>query len=339
MANASNFMPKGLKNVLKKVQHCLRTRRSPKSHGSLITASTAPLRTNTLSGLSAEINQAIFSMLPDLTSLRALMLTCSSLYHCFLDAESLILAKVIENEIPRSLLSDAFATLKSSEMTPWNQQTADNFRNLFTTFENPPLPPKWSLRTATALSDMHGHVEFFANRFVSTTFSQNPVTGHPQPEYIKASPKELVRIKRAFYRFEFYCNLLAFQRKCDGGCSNVFATNFSKYAPWENEQLACIREHLVEAVSDGRLCLLYETQLLQKTDPFSSQKLTRHQRQAHHSPLPPRLERQPSLVLPSARSQVPTSIRCRRLIQRALPWLTQSIIELRILLHLPVKHH
>ena len=282
MATTSNPMRKSFMNVSQRLHRFLRRRGASQINGSFRTAATASSSANTFISLSAEIKQAIFSFLPDVASLQALIMTCSSLYQCFLDSESVILAKVLQYEIPHCLLHDAFAALKSSEMTPWNQQTADNLKHLYTTYEQPPLPPKWSLRTATMLSEMHGHIDFFANRFASSVFSINPVTGDPQPEYVTASPNELVRIKRAFYRFEFYCNLIAFLRKCDGDCSDIFANSFHKYAPWENEQLACIREHLIEAALDRIVSLAHEKKtIFQRADRFSSRRFTRNQR-AHN---------------------------------------------------------
>ena len=264
MVTASITTTKSIMNVSQRLHRWLRNRRSSKNHGSFTTAATAPPPTNVFSRLPAEIKQAIFSTLPNVASLQALILTCSFLYHCFLDSESLILAEVLQNEIPRGLLQDAFAALKSSEMTPWNQQTADNLKTLYTTYERPSLPLRWSLRTAIALSEMHGHVEFFANRFVSSTFSLNPVTGNPQSKYVTASASELIRIQRAIYRFEFYCNLSAFREKRDDGCSDIYASNFHKYAPWENEQLACIREHLIQAVLDRIVSLTYERTIISR---------------------------------------------------------------------------
>ena len=337
MATTSSSSPKGFKNVSKRLHGLLRTRGSSKDHGSCTTAATAPPLANALSGLSAEIKQAIFSLLP-VASMQALILTCSSLYHCFLDSESAILAKLLQDEIPHSLLQDAFTTFKSSEMTPWNQQTTDNLKILHAAYEKAPLPPKWSLRTATALIEMHSHVEFFANSFASATISQNPVTGHPLPYSGTASPSELVRIKRALYRFEHYCNLSIFRSKHDGGCSSIFARNDRTYAPWENEQLACIREHLLKAVFDGKTSLVDEIRDPQRTDRFSSQK---HQRPAYRPNIPPRpgLEIRGSLLLPPAGSQIPTPIRSREFTQRTPPSPTRSTVVFRRLRRRSIRHH
>ena len=249
MASLPSFMAKGLPKVRRIAHSFLRTQQPSENHKSSTCTITSPAPLNSLSGLPVEIKQAILSSLPDMASLKALISTCSCFYYSFLHCESLILTNVLLNQITPSLMPNAVATFKSSEMIPWTKETAENLSMLYTTGETFAGPRKWTLRNALVLSKMHEHVQFFTHRLTVDALLLHPVTGLPEADPTPVSPSELRRIQRALYRFEFYCNLFAFKRKCNGGSDKIFSINFRKYAPWENEQLACIYDHLMQYVS------------------------------------------------------------------------------------------
>ena len=203
-----------------------------------------------LEGLPVEIKQLIFSFLPDIPSLAALISTCSSLYYSFLDRESYILAQILPSQIPSSLIASALATFKSSATIPGTKESTDSLATLYTSSETPASLPRLTLRSALAFSRMHDHVQFFANSFTSSALSHHPVTGAPVTDGMPVSSSELDRIQATLYRFEYFCNLFAFRRKCSGSGTEISAFNLRKFEPWENEQLACICDYLVQAVSE-----------------------------------------------------------------------------------------
>lgn len=189
-----------------------------------------------------------------MASLKALILTCSSLYHAFLEVEPLILAKILQKEINPELMHDALATLQSSQIVPWNRMIARNLLMLYTTGQTSSLLPTWDLRKALVVSELQGHVQFFADRFASSALSKSPVTGLPETDPPPVSPSELMRIQRTFYRFELYRNLFVERRR---GCGDYFGPLNADYqgryldggfTPWEHEQRACIHDYLVEAL-------------------------------------------------------------------------------------------
>lgn len=249
MATLLSFMERGLPKARRVAHTFLRTHQPLENQEPSTCTITSPAPLNSLPGLPVEIKQAILSLLPDITSLKALISTCSCFYKSFLDCESSILTKVLLNQITPSLMPNAVTTFKSSDMTPWTKERAENLLLLYTTGETSSVLRKWTLRNALVLSKMHEHVQFFTHRLTVDALLLHPVTGLLDADRASVSPSEVRRIQRALYRFEFYCNMLAFRRKCNGGCSKIFSIDIGKFAHWENEQLACICDHLNQYVS------------------------------------------------------------------------------------------
>lgn len=250
MAASPSFMPNRSLKVYKRASRFFRSRPSSKDHDPSPSPSRLPLPSNSLLGVPAEIKQLIFELLADIPSLCALLSTCSILYCSFYDSESSILARFLQRRIPPSLMHIALATLKSSEPSKWSKQTAEDLVTLYTKTDKSPLLPKLNLRNAHLLSETNGHVQFFANRFATKALSYHPVTCLPELVPTPIRPSELCRIERTLYRFQFYCNLMALRKKSRFG-RGPSVISFDGFAPWEDEQLACIKDYLLAAAFLG----------------------------------------------------------------------------------------
>ena len=207
-----------------------------------------------LKALPTEIITAIFSSLPDVSSARALALTCSSLFYLFLSANPLILVNILRNQIYPELLTLALAVLDSSKISPWSKAVV---LRLLEHLEAR-VSRSCTILEALTTSELHKHVEFFAIEFASSALAGTSET--------QASPKELYRIQRALYRFELYCNLF---RKREACMEVRFEAEeqrdrfFDAFPYWENEQLACIHDYLFERLS-VRMYLIVFMLLLQR---------------------------------------------------------------------------
>lgn len=78
--------------------------------------------------------------------------------------------------------------------------------------------------------------------------------GWPETDPVSISRSEIVRIERSLYRLELFHNRWPRgERKIDGvwpGGPIYFGYYLmTRFAPWENEQLACIHDYLIEALS------------------------------------------------------------------------------------------
>ena len=237
--------------INRKARRFFRPRLSSKDHEPSPSSSRLQPPSNSLPGLPVEIKQLIFELLADIPSLYALISTCSTMYCSFHDSESVILAMFLQRRIPPSLMHTALATLKSSEPTPWSKQTAEDLVTLYTKPDKSFLLPKLSLGNALLLTEMNDHVQFFANRFATKALSHHPVTCLPEPAPTPISPSELCRIERTFYRFQFYCNLMALRRRRHFRRRGPPVVISDGFAPWENEQLACIIDDLLIAADRG----------------------------------------------------------------------------------------
>lgn len=323
MATLPSLMAKGLPKAGRIAHSLLRTHQPSENQEPSTCTITSPAPLNSLPGLPVEIKQAIFSSLPDMASLKALISTCSCFYKSFLDCESSILTKVLLNQITPSLMPNAVATFKSSEMTPWTKERAENLLLLCTTGETSSVLRKWTLRNALVLSKMHEHVQFFTHRLTVDALLLHPVTGLPEADRASVSPSELRRIQRALYRFEFYCNLFAFRRKCNGGCSEILFIHFRKFAPWENEQLACICDHLTQYVSKRTVSPSLHRKI-SRADRYSR---VWHRASNLPGPLQQQVERCRPYMLPGVRSGVPAPTRSGKDAQRTQPHIFHLLVD------------
>ena len=206
-----------------------------------------------LEHLPSELIEHILGLLPDVTSLLSSILSCSSLYSVFSKVEILITSKVVERSISEEVLPEAVATWKSSLLGLRRDVLLQDFAD-DQLRSRQHSKPSWTLSEALPLAGLHRHVEYFSTDFALQTLAglgedytyNTALTESP-------SSDELHRIQRAFYRFEIYCNLSRSRQPdpfvLDEQPLMVF---FSKFSPWENEQLGCIHDYLFHKVSPGK---------------------------------------------------------------------------------------
>jgi hypothetical protein len=111
--------------------------------------------------LPLETRQAVMRALPDVESLKWLVLSCSSFYHAFRDAESLITIRVLLNEVHLDVLLEAVAVFESARNGSWTRQEITDFaldRRI-------PPPQSWTLADALSISKLYSHVHYFATDF------------------------------------------------------------------------------------------------------------------------------------------------------------------------------
>ena len=213
-----------------------------------------------LTSLTPELKCAIFTSLPDVTSAKSLALTSSSFYYTFLDAQSLILTQVLQNEITTDLLHGAIAAYKAAKIPVWTKQAVEEFLDEYFGNSVTLEAHRWNLSEALHMSKIHSCVEFFATEFASFALSKNRTI---QGSNAAPSFTELIRIKRVLYRFELYCSLfrkpgsdrmVRGERNCLIQASPFKAQEqrglfFDMFSPWENEQLGCIHDYLIEEIT------------------------------------------------------------------------------------------
>ena len=215
-----------------------------------------------LTSLAPELKYAIFMFLPDVPSAKALALTSSSFFQTFLDAQDLILTQVLQNEMDTEVLRDYLTALSVSQVRVWSKDAILKIVDGYFGNSVSHTSHKWKLSEALAVSKMNEVVDFLASEFASSALFKNPTATGANAT---PSSSEMRRIKLTLHRYELYCNLFR------GPTHNRMVRDklnrnrlirpqpfysheqrkvfFDKFSPWENEQLGCIQDFLVQAIT------------------------------------------------------------------------------------------
>lgn len=112
---------------------------------------------------------------------------------------------------------------------------------------------------ASCLSNTHTVVEYFTRRFLGDIFPlSGDLYGKGLSNAQRPSDDEVFRVRRAFYRFQLFCELIPRevgdlnpeQLPMDVRVKSE-KRFFRGYSPWVNEQLACIHDYLERLLSKG----------------------------------------------------------------------------------------
>lgn len=213
--------------------------------------------------LPDEILVAVFSFLPDFTSLRNAALVSPVWLRCAASA----CRRVLLNEIGHPTLPDAITAHESSKFNPKNLARVAAFSDQYLQ-RRPPIPSTITLADGAALSDLHSCVKHLASKFQRLALHRlakeqrglaNEIPGWPEPLKSPVNPTaaEDARFQRALYRFEVYCKLF---KEPEVVRFNLDAVNFQKIyyfdhlSPWEIEQLVAVRDFLAASIIGPRKC-------------------------------------------------------------------------------------
>lgn len=213
-----------------------------------------PVPPNPFLSLAPELKQAIFSSLPTVRTLASVTLTCSLFHRTFLDAAPLIIESILHTQIGSDLMFDAIILSKSTTLEPYSNDAAMELIELYAKQDLTCRSQVWKLRDALAMDTLHNSIDFFSRGIVSSTLSTNPVTGFDEVSPSPLSLLESNRIKRTFYRYELFCNIFRERERIwnvNADPETPQSKFFSMCAPWENEQLACVRDYLYDSLSLG----------------------------------------------------------------------------------------
>ncbi|OTB13372.1 hypothetical protein K445DRAFT_14044 [Daldinia sp. EC12] len=222
---------------------------------------------NSLEHLPSELLNGILASLPDVKSLVSATSSCRAMYSTFKESESIILSSVLSNSLGVGILPIATMTYKcsppfySDNLAPYvlfhtleQVETLETYISNFVTRLEPPTPSsiKWTMRDAIAVENYHRQVVLkLTEKFIQAC------RAIPSPcldigRSLQASPpssSEKERIARSLYHFEIFRRLFGYLGKMqDRDLHKCAMTFFSKFAPWENAQLACIHDFLARQI-------------------------------------------------------------------------------------------
>lgn len=180
----------------------------------------------------------------DFKSLRNATLSCRRIFYAFRSIETLIAGEILLRQIDYDVLPEAILVNKSWSLGEPSVRKGLEFAKNLECRE--PAPTKWNLADALPLARFHKKVNYLAIQAARDALQKQPrllAMGEPDAP----TREEICRFERALYRFQLFCNVVGRLSPVRGGeLHNMF---FKHFATWENEQLACIHEHLVRVVS------------------------------------------------------------------------------------------
>ncbi|KAM0167930.1 hypothetical protein ACHAPF_011502 [Botrytis cinerea] len=208
--------------------------------------------------LPVESIQAIQCLIKNVPDLSSIILTCKAMHNAFVSADQPILKQVFTNEIGSEVLPEAFLTALISRQTTVSDDVLDSCHNRFIeNARNIKRKDHLDLRICDALfmSNLHSHVVYFTNDFISKAFTSQIFTEDISiiTRQLPVSDKEKWRIQRTFYHFQIYCYIFhekktLFPVHLQSDQNKIF---FNYFSIWENEQLACVHDYMFRVIAPG----------------------------------------------------------------------------------------
>ncbi|KAK4241286.1 hypothetical protein C8A03DRAFT_12434 [Achaetomium macrosporum] len=220
----------------------------------------------------------------DSSSLSSALLAHRLFWETFQGCQRQILREIVTRLIPPQLLPLASVTYEASliDYSDWNRSRRlldqlhylhNNQAPASASSASSPPPWQWPLtrRVTAAMERVHLMVKHFAADFAQRTIPRfSHIFQATRPE--TCTPSEELRILRAFYRFQLYCNIFGRKalesareavcgreydwesqqlvgQKSDEDVQGELQAFFWVWPPWVNEQLACIFEYLETRLS------------------------------------------------------------------------------------------
>lgn len=197
--------------------------------------------------LPLELKVGILQSVDDLTSLYAIIRTCRTVYAAFKEARSTILPSALDFALPLEIRHEALAVLDSSNLPAPSIEEALEYVNCRLFGE---IPREITPGNLNELSRQHILVEWFTNDLCTSVRSLRLRDTHVDIYPFVLCLDERIRIQRAFYRFQLYCNLVP-KNNLEGGLGPEEARYefFDCFPSWENEEIACVHDYLYDKMS------------------------------------------------------------------------------------------
>lgn len=209
-----------------------------------------------MDALPPELKIEVMQRVDEISSLSTLIHSIPSFFNVFINAKGTILHSVLRRAIQPLVTQDALTVVASSKLTVPGPDEVRQFleeykhrlkiKNL-TALTEPSSP----LSLHIDLAQKHKLVEWFTNDLCGSILSTHPFD-HQQNEIkpLPVSTDETVRIHRALYRFELYCDLFRPTIPSRLGSDEARERLLDLWPAWEVEELSCIHKYLSRRLSD-----------------------------------------------------------------------------------------
>jgi hypothetical protein len=213
-----------------------------------------------LASLPHDVLVAVLSNVLDLDTLLAIIASCRAFYSAFKSSPTPIIRDLAFRIIGIAVLPDSIlATLARNagpcRLTGPEEAIVAAVLELLNRRGDEALltTHKWTAAEGMATIRLHSIIDDMARRFAAFHLSQlERVSGRQQKA---PANQELVRIKRALYRFEVFCTLFPPQdrdkQEIPTPSFNAQEAFFGTASPWENEEFFIVLESLRRLVAPG----------------------------------------------------------------------------------------
>ena len=195
--------------------------------------------------LPVELVLTILGSVADIRSLTSTALSCSTIYQILIEGQFQVVPQVLFREIDTEVLPEAIAVLESFTSV-WTKTAILNFA-AETLDDRKTSERSWNLVDAYSVVRMFHQITGLATDFSSQSKTSRQIEG----EASAPTKSELNRFRRSFYRFQLYCNLFGDLEHPTFSLQEQRIVFFSRFSPWENEQLACVHDYLCRLLSSG----------------------------------------------------------------------------------------
>lgn len=208
-----------------------------------------------LAALPQDILRIILRHSHDLDSLLSTISSCRAFYAAFKSSTRSITRAIVCQEISVDILPEAIQTLRAATFSrPSESEFTLVKSQLFGDRREALLDYQWNPADGIAAIRLNSIIESFASDLASCYLSllrKCRGLGQNGPP----SMPELLRIKRALYRFEIFCRLFPpdATRITDPAPTKSHISFLALFSPWEEDQLASIHESLWRRVAPSKL--------------------------------------------------------------------------------------
>ncbi|KAJ5658405.1 uncharacterized protein N7484_002054 [Penicillium longicatenatum] len=196
-----------------------------------------------------ELRSYILRQLPMIEDVLSAIQSSRSLYEA-LQEDNTIVAYVLHKQIDSKLLPYAAAFLeldRAPRIKLHHKDVSLILERCFsgTTSQASEQLARIALREALHVTDLHKAIQKFTTKYSAQALSHLQDEKPLKSSMRSFSHSEIYRIERSFYTYEVYCSLFG-QSRSRLSLNDQLDVFFKQFTPWENEQLACVLEFLLE---------------------------------------------------------------------------------------------
>lgn len=203
-----------------------------------------------LESLPQDVRVCVFEHLDSAVSLVNLALTGPKLYAEVQDSQHSSIPRILARKFPRSVLHDAIFTWEAGRRESSSQETIAQFLHRYARKETEPELARLTISDALSIESLCRTVDYFVDSLVRSAMDVASQRYECDTDSV-ISEAERARTTRALLRFELYRRAFYQSGAHTPSTSEQRMLFWNYFAPWEQEQMACVHDHLCNRMFTG----------------------------------------------------------------------------------------